>query len=140
MIGILVFPDFQLLDAAGPISVFEIAARFARQPPSIKVMAATAGAGRRSSRGELLARGVKTAGAISTLIVAGGDGVDLAAKSENALALVRGLARRGVRIASVCSGALMLAEAGLLDGRPATTHWQRTRQFLAAYPGVKWEP
>jgi len=140
MIGVLVYPDFQLLDAAGPISVFEIAARFARQPPSIKVMAATPGPVRSSSGVELLARGVKTAGAISTLIVAGGDGVDLAAKSENALAFVRGLARRGVRIASVCSGALMLAEAGLLDGRRATTHWRRTRQFLAAYPGVKWEP
>jgi transcriptional regulator GlxA family with amidase domain len=140
MIGILVFPDFQLLDAAGPISVFEIAARFARQPPSIKVMAATPGPVRSSSGIEMVARGFKPAGAISTLIVAGGDGVDLAAKSENALAFVRGLARRGVRIASVCSGALMLAEAGLLDGRRATTHWRRTRQFLAAYPGVKWEP
>jgi transcriptional regulator GlxA family with amidase domain len=140
MIGILVFPDFQLLDAAGPISVFEIAARFARQPPSIKVMAAAPGPVRSSSGVEMVARGFKPAGAISTLIVAGGDGVDLAAKSENTLAFVRGLAGRGVRIASVCSGALMLAEAGLLEGRRATTHWQRTRQFLAAYPNVKWEP
>jgi len=140
MIGILVFPDFQLLDAAGPISVFEIAARFARQPPSIKVVAAVPGPVRSSSGVEMVARGFKPAGAISTLIVAGGDGVDLAAKSENTLALVRGLAGRGVRIASVCSGALMLAEAGLLEGRRATTHWQRTRQFLAAYPNVKWEP
>src|SRR5580704_481174 len=140
MIGILVFPDFQLLDAAGPISVFEIAARYARQPPSIKVVAATPGPVRSSSGVEMLARGFKPAGAISTLIVAGGDGVDKAAKSENTLAFVRGLARRGVRIASVRSGALMLAEAGLLDGRRATTHWQRTRQFLGAYPGVKWEP
>jgi transcriptional regulator GlxA family with amidase domain len=140
MIGILVFPDFQLLDAAGPISVFEIAARYARQAPSIKVVAATSGSVRSSSGVEMVARGFKPAGAISTLIVAGGDGVDLAAKSENTLAFVRGLARRSVRIASVCSGALMLAEAGLLDGRRATTHWQRTRQFLAAYPNVKWEP
>jgi transcriptional regulator GlxA family with amidase domain len=140
MIGILVFPDFQLLDAAGPISVFEIAARFARQPPSITVMAAAPGPVRSSSGVEMVARGFKPAGAISTLIVTGGDGVDLAAKSENTLAFVRGLAGRGVRIASVCSGALMLAEAGLLEGRRATTHWQRTRQFLAAYPNVKWEP
>jgi transcriptional regulator GlxA family with amidase domain len=140
VIAILVFPDFQLLDAAGPISVFEIAARFARQPPSIKVVAATPGPVRSSSGVEMVARDFKPAGAISTLIVAGGDGVDLAAKSENTLAFVRGLARRSVRIASVCSGALMLAEAGLLDGRRATTHWQRTRQFLAAYPNVKWEP
>jgi transcriptional regulator GlxA family with amidase domain len=140
MIGILVFPDFQLLDAAGPISVFEFAGRYARQPPSIKVVAATPGPVRSSSGVEMLARGFKPAGAISTLVVAGGDGVDDAAKSENTLAFVRGLARRSVRIASVCSGALMLAEAGLLDGRRATTHWQRTRQFLAAYPNVKWEP
>jgi transcriptional regulator GlxA family with amidase domain len=140
MIGVLVFPDFQLLDAAGPISVFEIAARYAARSSSIKVVAAMPGPVRSSSGVEMVARGFKPAGAISTLIVAGGGGVDLAAKSENTLAFVRGLASRGVRIASVCSGALMLAEAGLLDGRRATTHWQRTRQFLAAYPNVKWEP
>jgi transcriptional regulator GlxA family with amidase domain len=52
---------------------------------------------------------------------------------------VRKLAKRGVRIASVCSGAYILAEAGLLDGRRATTHWQRTRHFLSAYPKVKLE-
>ena len=50
------------------------------------------------------------------------------------------LAKRGVRIASVCSGAYMLAEAGLLDGRRATTHWRRTRHFLKTYPKVKLEP
>jgi len=50
------------------------------------------------------------------------------------------MAKRGVRIASVCSGAYILAEAGLLDGRRATTHWRRTRHFLISYPGVKLEP
>ena len=50
------------------------------------------------------------------------------------------MAKRGVRVASVCSGAFILAEAGLLDGRRATTHWQRTRHFLAAFPKVKLEP
>src|SRR6202048_94169 len=75
MIGVLVFPDFQLLDAAGPISVFEIAARFAGQPPSIKVLAATPGPVRSSSGVEMLARGLKPSGALSTLIVAGGGGV-----------------------------------------------------------------
>jgi transcriptional regulator GlxA family with amidase domain len=45
-----------------------------------------------------------------------------------------------VRIASVCSGTFILAEAGLLDGKRATTHWQRTRQFLSTYPNVKLEP
>ena len=140
MIGVLVFPDFQLLDAAGPISVFEIAARLAGNPPSIRVLAETPGPVRSSSGVEMLARGLKAAGTITTLIVAGGEGVDAAAKSRKMLAFVRTMARRGVRVASVCSGAYMLAESGLLDGRRATTHWRRTRQFLARFPKVKWEP
>jgi transcriptional regulator GlxA family with amidase domain len=140
MIGVLVFPGFQLLDAAGPISVFEIAERFAGNSPSIRVLAETPGPVRSSSGVEMLARGLKAAGAITTLIVAGGEGVDAAAKSGRMLAFVRATAKRGVRVASVCSGAFMLAEAGLLDGRRATTHWRRTRQFLAAFPKVKWEP
>jgi transcriptional regulator GlxA family with amidase domain len=140
MIGILVFPDFQLLDAAGPISVFEIAARYATGKPSIKVVAATPGPVRSTSGVEMLARGLKPSSAITTLIIAGGEGVETAARCDKTLAFVRGLAKRGVRIASVCSGAFILAEAGLLDGRRATTHWQRTPQFLKTYPRVKLEP
>ncbi|MGA8898281.1 GlxA family transcriptional regulator [Bradyrhizobium sp.] len=140
MIGILVFPDFQLLDAAGPISVFEIAGRFAGTPASIKVLAETPGPVRSSSGAEMLARGLRSAGQLSTLIVAGGDGVRAAAQSARILAFVRAAAKRGVRIASVCSGAYILAEAGLLDGRRATTHWGRTRHFLSTYPKVKLEP
>ena len=140
MIGVLVFPDFQLLDAAGPISVFEIAARFASQQPSITVLAATPGAVRSSSGVEMLARGFRPSSGITTLIVAGGEGVRQAATCAKTLNFVRAVARRGIRIASVCSGAYILAEAGLLDGRRATTHWQRTRHFLKAYPQVKLEP
>src|SRR6267378_2068384 len=140
MIGVLVFPDFQLLDAAGPISVFEIAAHFAGVDQSIKVLAATPGPVRSSSGVELLARGLRPSGAISTLIVAGGEGVRAAATCKKTLAFVRGIAKRGVRIASVCSGAYILAEAGVLDGRRATTHWQRTRHFVSAYPKIKLEP
>jgi transcriptional regulator GlxA family with amidase domain len=140
MIGVLVFPDFQLLDAAGPISVFEIAVRFAGADQSIKVLAVTPGPVRSSSGVELLARGLRPSGAISTLIVAGGAGVRTAATCEKTLAFVRGIAKRGVRIASVCSGAYILAEAGVLDGRRATTHWQRTRHFVGAYPKIKLEP
>jgi transcriptional regulator GlxA family with amidase domain len=77
---------------------------------------------------------------LSTLIVAGGEGVLAASQSSKTIAFVRTAAKRGVRIASVCSGAYVLAEAGLLDGRRATTHWARTRHFLASYPRVKLEP
>jgi transcriptional regulator GlxA family with amidase domain len=140
MIGVLVFPDFQLLDAAGPISVFEIAGRIKSAPVSIKVVAATPGEVRSSSGAALLARGFASVAAISTLIVAGGEGVRAAATCQRTLQFVRAAARRGCRVASVCSGAYVLAEAGVLDGRRATTHWGRTRHFLGAYPKVKLEP
>src|SRR5437879_5331974 len=102
MIGVLVFPGFQLLDAAGPISVFEIAGRFVGSPASIKALAVTPGPMRSSSGVELLARGLKPSGAISTLIVAGGEGVRTAATCQKTLAFARAIAKRGVRIASVC--------------------------------------
>lgn len=140
MIGVLIFPEFQLLDAAGPISAFEIAARFAGNPLALKMIAVTPGPVRSSSGAEMLARGLRPSAAITTLMVAGGEGVRTAAKCAKTLAFMRALARRGVRIASVCSGAYILAEAGLLDGRRATTHWQRTKHFLSAYPKVKLEP
>src|SRR5207253_10026213 len=79
-------------------------------------------------------------GAITTLLVAGGEGVDAAARCETTLKFARAMAKRGARLASVCSGAYILAEAGLLDGRRATTHWRRTRHFLITYPEVKLEP
>ncbi len=140
MIGVLIFPDFQLLDASGPISVFEIAARYAHQSPAIKVIAAQPGPVRSSSGVEMLARKFGAASALSTLIIAGGEGVEAAAHNACTIAFVRNVAKRGTRIASVCSGAFVLAEAGLLDGKRATTHWQRTRQFLGQYPNVKLEP
>jgi transcriptional regulator GlxA family with amidase domain len=140
MIGVLIFPNFQLLDAAGPVSTFEIGQRFSGAAPTIRVMAITPGPVKSTSGVEMLAYATRPAAAITTLVVAGGEGVDAAARCSKTLAFVHGLAKRGVRIASVCSGAILLAEAGLLDGKRATTHWQRTKQFLAAYPKVKLEP
>ncbi len=139
MIGVLVFPGFQLLDAAGPISAFEIAGRLAAKPSVIKVLAIAPGAVKSSSGVEMMARSIRSLGAISTLIVAGGEGTRAAARCSKTLAFVRAMVKRGVRVASVCSGAYILAEAGVLDGRRATTHWQRTRHFLASYPDVKLE-
>jgi transcriptional regulator GlxA family with amidase domain len=140
MIGVLVFPDFQLMDAAGPISVFEIARYYAKCQLPIRAIAAKPGPVRSSSGAEMLAHKFGSPGAITTLIVAGGRGVEAAARDKCTMRFVQAVAKRGVRVASVCSGTFVLAEAGLLDGKRATTHWQRTRQFLATYPKVKLEP
>jgi transcriptional regulator GlxA family with amidase domain len=140
MIGVLVFPDFQLLDAAGPISVFEIAQRYSGSPPAIRVVAASPGPVRSTSGVEILARKFGSPAALTSLIIAGGEGVEAAATNKCVLQFVKAVAARGVRVASVCSGTFVLAEAGLLDGRRATTHWHRTRQFLSTYPQVRLEP
>lgn len=139
MIAIVVFPDFQLLDAAGPISVFEVAGRIARRPATVRIVSAAPGEVRSSSGVAVMARGLRSAVGAATLIVAGGEGVKTAATCQRTRALVRSAAKRGCRVASVCSGAYILADAGLLDGRRATTHWGRTRDFLASYPNVKLE-
>ena len=74
-----------------------------------------------------------------TLIIAGGEGVEAAARNACTTNFVKAVAKRGIRVASVCSGTILLAEAGLLDGKRATTHWHRAPQFLARYPKVKLE-
>ena len=127
MIGVLVFPDFQLLDAAGPISVFEIAARFAGSSPSIRVLAETPGPVRSSSGVEMLARGLKPAGAITTLIVAGGEGVDAAAKCDEdaGLRAGHGQARRPRR-------QRLLRRLYPRRSRPA--RWPPRHHALAAHP------
>ena len=104
MIGVLIFPDFQLLDAAGPISVFEIASRYAKTPADIKVIAAKPGAVRSTSGVELLARKFGAPGAISTLLIVGGEGVDAAARNLCTLQYVRAVAKRGVRVNSISPG------------------------------------
>src|ERR1700755_2192815 len=140
MIGVLIFPDFQLMDAAGPISVFEIARAYATRALPIRAIAAKPGPVRSTSGVEMLAHKFGSPSAITTLLGAGGVGVEAATRDKCTMRFVQTVPKRGVRVASVCSGTFVLAEAGLLDGKRATTHWNRTRQFLATYPQVKLEP
>ncbi len=138
MIGVLVFDDFQLLDATGPITAFEVAWRLQGKRAPLTMLAAKAGAVRSSSGIEVNARSFARTKP-DMLIVAGGEGVRTAAACKATLAFVRGVAARGNRVASVCSGTYILAEAGLLEGKRATTHWRQTRHFLAKYPKVRLE-
>jgi transcriptional regulator GlxA family with amidase domain len=139
-IGVLIFPDFQLLDAAGPITAFEIASRYGAGAYALSVVSAQAGQVLSSSGVAMSAVGFDEAPALDTLIVAGGDGVDQAVHDPVTLGYIRAAAQRTRRTVSVCSGALLLAQAGLLDGRVATTHWSRTAQFARQYPKVRLEP
>jgi transcriptional regulator GlxA family with amidase domain len=130
-IFVVIFPDFQLLDAAGPIAAFEAAGGY-----EVRIVARAPGAVRSSAGVAWLAESLPKVSAESTVMVAGGDGVDAAMHDEELLAFVRRCAARHLRMASVCSGSLLLAAAGLLDGRVATTHWSRTNQFRRSFPEV----
>ncbi|GAA3193419.1 GlxA family transcriptional regulator [Actinocorallia longicatena] len=82
----------------------------------------------------------RVTGPIDTLLVSGGIGSWDAAADPLVVAHVRRLARVSRRVASVCTGAGILAAAGLLDGRRATTHWQWAGHLAALYPGVRVDP
>jgi transcriptional regulator GlxA family with amidase domain len=131
---VVIFPEFQLLDAAGPIAAFEAAGGY-----EVRIVSRSPGPVRSSAGVTWLAEALPRARADSTVMVAGGEGVDAAMQDEALLDFLRRCAARQVRIASVCSGSLLLAAAGLLDGRVATTHWSRTSQFRRAFPQVQLE-
>ncbi|HET7717497.1 MAG TPA: GlxA family transcriptional regulator [Bauldia sp.] len=133
-VAIVIHPGFQLLDVAGPTTAFEIAARF--RPGSYdRVLLAPGGGMVESSSGVSLTAEPLRAGRFDTVLVSGGEIVrSMAAMQEIVEWLKRVEARR---IASVCSGAFLLAGAGLLDGRRATTHWASTGHFAKLYPKVK---
>ena len=139
-IGFLVFEDFQLLDAAGPIAAFEIAARYTPGAYQLTTLAREAGPVASSSGATLGAEGISRAGDFDTIVVAGGDGSRRAFRDETLLDFLRARAPTTRRMTSVCSGAFLLAAAGLLDGRRATTHWSRTADFRAKFPHVRLEP
>jgi transcriptional regulator GlxA family with amidase domain len=138
-IAFLLFDGFQILDAAGPLAAFEIAGRYCEGAYRLDVIAAAAGPVASSSAARISADAFRAA-AYDTLIVAGGDGTRTAFRDARILKFVRKVATRARRVTSVCSGAFILAAAGLLDGRRATTHWSRTAEFARRFPKVRVEP
>jgi len=135
-LAIVVFPGFQLLDAAGPIAAFDIAARYSPGAYEIHVLA-PGGGQTASSAGAGFATEPLTDGPWDTLMVAGGDATRALHEFADIGAWLTRVAPGARRVTSVCSGAYFLAEAGLLDGRRATTHWSRTDHFARRYPQIR---
>jgi transcriptional regulator GlxA family with amidase domain len=140
---VIAYTDVQALDVVGPVEVFAAANRMAGAAHyDVSVAASKEGPVATMSGLALCAdrriRAVR--GSFDTLVVAGGDGTAAALRDRALIESIHRLAGRARRVTSVCSGAFLLAEAGLLDGRRATTHWSVCDLLAQLYPAVEVDP
>ncbi|MEV5440239.1 DJ-1/PfpI family protein [Streptomyces sp. NPDC052682] len=136
---LVAYDDAQILDIACPSGALDIANRYGAAPPYSIELATLGARAARSSAGIVLAAGQRleaVTGLLDTLIVVGGVGCEDAAADERLLGQVRRLAGRSRRVASVCTGAYVLAAAGLLDHRRVTTHWGWGERLAERHPAV----
>jgi transcriptional regulator GlxA family with amidase domain len=138
LVVLLAFPGVQALDLVGPMEVFTGASSIAAGAYEVQVAAPGPGGLGASSGLMLLPAGdlPDVPAGIDTLLVCGGPGAQVAERDERLIGWLRDAAGRSRRIASVCTGALLLARAGLLDGRRATTHWAACQELAERYPQV----
>ena len=142
-IAILAYPGVQSLDVTGPFEVFAGARRAAGAfgidaAYDVSLVAAEAGPVTCESGITLVASMLPSPRVrLDTLLIPGGGGVEAARSDPELVGWVAETAPRARRVATVCSGALLAAEAGLLDGRRATTHWARADQLASEYPSVE---
>jgi transcriptional regulator GlxA family with amidase domain len=143
-IAFVVYPGIQSLDLVGPFEVFQganVLQRMRGHAPEyqLQVFARSLEPLRTESGLQLVPEAAlsRMRGRLDTLIVPGGDGVREAIKDRELLRAVARASSQARRTVSVCSGAFVLAELGLLDGRDATTHWLRCAQLAREYPKVR---
>jgi transcriptional regulator GlxA family with amidase domain len=146
VVDVLAYPAVQLLDVTGPVQVFasanDIIARAGGARPYLLKVVAQVGEGVTTSAGVALAAGPLTQRGepLDTLLIAGGEGAEAAAENPVLVDWVRQRAMQARRIASVCTGAFLLAAAGMLDGRRAATHWMYCAKLAQRFPKVHVEP
>ncbi|MGK5546333.1 GlxA family transcriptional regulator [Streptomyces sp. URMC 127] len=138
---IVLFDEVQSLDFTGPVEVFAGAGQWAGDQGTYRVHTATLDGGPvRTSSGLRVTpdSALHAAPAAHTLLVPGGEGTRH--PDPRLIAWLREHAPRAERVVSVCTGAFLLAAAGLLEGRRATTHWAFCAALAARFPGVSVEP
>lgn len=138
---VLVYPGVTLMDAAGPLQVFATASGIGERSCRISVVSKEGGSVPTDSGVSLDTVALRSveAESIDTLIVAGGDGVFDVMGDRELLHWLRGRAAETRRTGSTCMGAFLLAAAGLLDGRRATTHWRWASTLQSRFPALQVE-
>nr|WP_218280304.1 helix-turn-helix domain-containing protein [Verrucomicrobium spinosum] len=130
-----IYPQFQLLDLSGPLSAFDLAERACPGSYSTQVVSETGGL-MPSSAGLVVASSPPDRSPPDTLIVVGGRGVHQSCTTPGSFQKLLRTAERARRVASVCTGAFLMARMGLLSGRKATTHWRHAGRFRTEHPEV----
>src|SRR5215468_1556606 len=145
IVEVLTFPLVQLLDVTGPLQVFASANDFVAEaggvPPYVLRVVTQNGQGVTASAGVGLAAGPlpPVQAEVDTLVIAGGQGVEAAAADPVLVDWVRQRVKQARRVASVCTGAFLLAASGVLDGRRAVTHWSFCAELKRRFPAVRVE-
>ena len=145
----LAFPNVQVLDVTGPLEVFSRTARWLRDNGhrkdlayEIEIIGVRRGWFRTSSGLRLYAERAfsDVTRGVDTLMIAGGIGVEAHRHNAALLRWIRHHATKSRRIASICTGAFLMAEAGLLRNRRATTHWHHCDSLAKDFPDIRVEP
>ncbi|QNI33745.1 DJ-1/PfpI family protein [Alloacidobacterium dinghuense] len=127
-------PPVQVLDVTGPLEVFSNVPDY-----QVEVVSWDGSDHLATNRGISIGNAVSresVSGAIDTLVIAGGPGAESGEYNANYLRWVAEVARRSRRVASICTGAFVLAAAGLLDGKRAVTHWSFCDRLAREFPKV----
>jgi transcriptional regulator GlxA family with amidase domain len=146
-VALFAYPGIQGLDLSGPLEMFARASRLLRDEKraqrgyAVTVVATERGPIAASSGFRFLPDTTfrELRGNVDTLVVVGGTGVNAVVADQSVVRWLRRIGGRVRRLCSVCTGAFLLAEAGLLDGRTATTHWSRAAELAQRFPRIRVE-
>jgi len=142
-VGIVVFPDVEVLDFCGPFEVFSVTrldeATRREEPSPFEVLLVAEQAGTVVATGGLKVtpdHTLATCPPLDILVVPGGWGTRREIKNPRLLAWITERAKQVETLTSVCTGSMLLGQAGLLDGRHATTHWRSLQWMRDSFPSV----
>ncbi len=137
-VSVLAYKNCQLLDVCGPMQVFASANKQLSEPAyQVQICALQPGVVTTNSGIQLVAeQQFSVDSRFDTLLIAGGSGVFEQCKNQQLITTVKQQHKHCRRLASICTGVFILAEAGLMDNRRAVTHWKHCQQLQQQYPKI----